>query len=191
MHASIFIFECFIIKPPQKMKTKHNYYFVMLFGLLLQFISSNSFAQSATPHSEFSANSSNAALVNQLRKLSFDNIPTLYLKNGMETLTESTDPLRVISDVNSFDKLYQENVRFHQVEMIIVQLKSPSELNIVLNASQLNHFKNLKYIYFSCSFELCPQVTDSATCEKSAINAMINGDLPLGVTLLFSSEISQ
>jgi hypothetical protein len=173
------------------MKTKQNYYFVMLFGLLLQFISSNSFAQSATTRSEFSTNSSNAPLVNQLRKLSFDNIPTLYFKNGMETLTESTDPLRVISDVNSFDKLYQENVRFHQVEMIIVQLKSPSELNVALNASQLIHFKNLKYIYFSCSFELCPQVTDSATCEKSAINAIVTGDLPLGVTLLFSSEISQ
>lgn len=173
------------------MKTKHNYYFVMLFGLLLQFISSNSFAQSATPHSEFSANSSNAPLVNQLRKLSFDNVPTLYIKNGMETLTETTDPLRVVTDVNSFNKLYLENLQFHQVEMIIVQLKSPSELNVALNASQLNHFKNLKYIYFSCSFELCPQVTDSATCEKSAINAMINGDLPTGVVLLFSSEISQ
>jgi hypothetical protein len=173
------------------MKTLHTYYFVMLFGLLLQFISSNSFAQSATLHSEFSANSSNAPLANQLRKLSFDIIPTLYINNGIETLTESTNPLRIIADGNSLNKLYQENAQFNEVEIIIIRLKSLSELNLTLNSNQLNHFKNLKYIYFSCSFELCPEESESINCEKTKIEASINGDMPLGVVLLFSSEISQ
>lgn len=173
------------------MKTQHNYYFVMLFGLLSLFKSSNSFAQSATAHNEFSANLSNISQVNQLRKLSFDNIPTLYYKNGIATLTEPTDPLRVITDVNSFNELYEENTQFNQVEMIIVQLKSQSDLDVDLNASQLKQFKNLKYIYFSCSFELCPQKGESSNCENTKINACIKGDLPLDVVLLFSSEISQ
>ncbi|MTK53029.1 hypothetical protein [Paludibacter sp.] len=78
-------------------------------------------------------------------------LPTIYIGENIRVSGES-QPVRAIVEAGNISKLNDTNAAFSEVEMIIVKLKSPSDLNFSIDLSTLNGFTKLKYVLFISEF---------------------------------------
>lgn len=123
-----------------------------------------------------------------LNALAYDLVPTIYYKNGKATITDKlATPVRVIVDATAIGKLYEVKPSFKTIEMIVIQLSDVSELTSTINVELLQHFTQLRYVYISCSFNVC----DTDVCAKEKISSMLQGKLPATTSLIYSSAINE
>lgn len=90
--------------------------------------------------------------LNNFYELNFNLIPTIYIKNNsIVQIPNNESPLGVnLEDTNSFNVLKSNNPLFKTVELIVVNAENSNDFNNVFDASTLQGFNNLKYIYVQC-----------------------------------------
>jgi len=81
--------------------------------------------------------------------------PTINFYNG-EVKVYGDRPTKLYTNLSSISQLENSINIKNNIEIIIITLTSPEELNSNLNLNQLSGFKNLKYIYFNTNFETTP-----------------------------------
>jgi len=139
--------------------------------------------------------SNNESLVTSadyLRKLTYDLVPSIYLnQSNLKVDDEFGSPIRIVTDVKSIEKLYESNSLYDNVQIIIIQINKKDELTKFLRANSLNHFSNLKYVYISCSFELCDESDGKKACEKNNILSILDGELTPSITLVYTANQSE
>lgn len=74
--------------------------------------------------------------------------------------------------LNSINELYKPHSEFDSVELIKIKLKIPSDVNNKLELAKLSHFKNLKYILLTVTFDLCPENKADIECQAAKIGEM-------------------
>lgn len=124
-----------------------------------------------------------------LKDLCYALVPSVYLRQETRQVKGDESPVRVITDASSFGQLYNESADFESVELIFVQVNNPEDLKESLDLSALEHFPNLKYIYFSCTFEIC--TGEDIQCERQVISDMLKGIENSDLTIVFTAALSQ
>lgn len=122
--------------------------------------------------------SPNTAIVDEgqhLQSLVADLHPTLYITKGEFTYYGGDYPLRVKCDAASISNLYQPLPAYSGVELIIIRVTSPAELGAQVDLTRLTAFTQLKYIYFLCTFDVCPEFNQSRTCVENRLSPMLSG----------------
>jgi hypothetical protein len=124
----------------------------------------------------------------ELKQLSHGLESSIYLSNGVRQLTDDTNPpTRVITDMNSLSMLYENDVNYAEIKIIIVKITSETELSFLLNLNEMGAFTQLQYIYFSCSCILCPNDPMPLSCEQSRIKSTITGEHTEHPTLVYTA----
>ncbi|MEA5111041.1 hypothetical protein SDC9_23386 [bioreactor metagenome] len=122
--------------------------------------------------------SPNTAIVNEgqhLQSLVADLYPTLYIIKGELSYNGGNYPVRVECDAASITSLYQPLPSYSGVEIIIIKMNSPAELGARVDLTRLTAFSQLKYIYFLCTFDVCPEFNQSRTCVEDRLSPMLSG----------------
>lgn len=122
-----------------------------------------------------------------LQSMAYEVQPRLYLKDGIETLTGSSLPRVIDTDVSSLFKLYENSAYFQQTELIIIHIRNSSELSEILDVGRLAGFPNLKYIHFLSDITVC----SSPGCEPDRFNDMVQGNEVYNYLILFEISILQ
>ncbi|GAT62696.1 hypothetical protein PJIAN_2256 [Paludibacter jiangxiensis] len=86
-----------------------------------------------------------------IQNLMTEPLPTIYLGESV-SVSGGSQPVRLITEAANVSKLNDSNAAFAEVEMIIVKLKSPSDLNFSIDLPTLNGFAKLKYVLFVSEF---------------------------------------
>lgn len=115
-----------------------------------------------------------------LQVLAYDLISTVFIENEEINIFDEQSPLKVEAAYNSFESLTHSNALFNKVELLVIKLDSPQQLNSALDFSRLANFENLKYVYFVCPFN----------CSSSQIEKIVQG-LPSKLILLYSASIPE
>jgi hypothetical protein len=122
-----------------------------------------------------------------LESLVYNLQPTLYFDNGQLEIVPEASPVRVNTDVSSLSQVI--NSRYNQVEILVIRIQNPVDLQMSLQLSGLSAYSNLKYVYFLCSFELCPEKIVEGKCEKEKIANMVNIGDNSGIGIVYSVSI--
>jgi hypothetical protein len=176
-------------------KTMKNHYFEFKsFLIVCVFILINNrfLAQNPIDLNELITPSTTSNSTNSLQQLSRGAVPTIYLKQGLESTTDPQNKaVRIITDIASINQLYQQNQLYKDVELILIQIENESDMNWSLNPNSLSQFENLQYIYISSSIPLCDPSNGNSNCEKEKIISFLSGELCSSITLVYSSEVSE
>jgi len=117
---------------------------------------------------------SNAIHIESLIK---DLQPTVYISNAsIESI--SKQPICAEVDAGSTNQLLIENTLFNQVEIIIVKLNTPEDLNFIIDLSRLSGFTNLKDVLFLCEFECAAITIQRLFLPKVGINVFLKVSIP-------------
>jgi hypothetical protein len=173
---------------------KNHYFEFKSFLIVCVFILINNrfLAQNPIALNELISAPTTSNSTNSLQQLSRGAVPTIYLKQGLESTTDPQNKaVRIITDIASINQLYQQNQLYKDVELILIQIENESDLNWAFNANSLSQFENLKYLYISSSIALCEPSIENTNCEKEKINSFISGELSSSITLVYSSEVSE
>jgi len=101
--------------------------------------------------------------------------PTLLIdENGFKTI-DGEVPIAVIVKKNAIEQLYSQHPDFENIQMIRIVAENETDLNLVVDLKKLNHFPNLKYVYFYTLFEVCPGNPGNKVCHASIFNNMVSG----------------
>ena len=136
--------------------------------------------------------SPNTAIVNEgqhLQSLVADLHPTLYITKGEFAYYGGDYPVRVECDAASITSLYQPLPSYSGVEIIIIKVKSPAELGAQLDLTRLTTFTQLKYIYFLCTFDVCPEFNQSRTCVENRLSPMLSGPGDATIIMLYKVSV--
>jgi len=134
-----------------------------------------------------SSNPEVAANGEHLKKLAYDLNPTLYLRNGNANNPSGKTPVCLDTDMASLGKLYEANELYQQVEYITIRVEKAKDLSAIVNSTQLQDFRNLKYIYFLCTFEVC----SGTGCEIPIISQMVQETESLNLLILYKVSIPE
>lgn len=95
-----------------------------------------------------------STIVNYPEELLYELEPSIYVKNNaiIETVGASSPKVLKLKDVNSFNFLSTRNSLFRKVEMITINISSPSDLSSSFNVDNIRGFGQLKYIYIKSDF---------------------------------------
>ena len=115
--------------------------------------------------------------LNHLESLIKDVQPTVYVCNTITTNGE-TQPVCANVKAGSINQIIVENPLFNQVELIMIRLKNPSDLNFVLDLAKLTSFTNLKYVYFLCEFQSGIEVVQKLFIPKIGITVFYKVSIP-------------
>ena len=107
-----------------------------------------------------------------LENLVFDLQSTLYFEHGQLASVPVENAVMLNTDVSSFDMVLKSS--YNKVEILFIKIESPQDLQLHLNLSSLKGYQNLKYIYFLCTFDLCPGQNPEGTCVMEKIAKMVN-----------------
>jgi len=122
-----------------------------------------------------------------LENLAFKINPIIYFKNGNTTLIGESSPVVIDTDVASIFKLYEENSLYRTVEIITIRVENESELSAIIDLTNINGFRDLKYVYFLCTFNICP----NPGCEAGIISQMIQGNESSNAIIYFNVSIPE
>ena len=86
--------------------------------------------------------------------LTFNLHTTLYIENNKVKVTYgSGEPIKLtFADSKSFNWL-KNNSKTNTIELITITLNNRNDLNNLLDLSNNNDFKSLKYVYVKCNFD--------------------------------------
>jgi len=117
----------------------------------------NSYLNTSNSVSAKSTQLNKVELVNRenIQNLTTKVQPTINFYNG-EVKVYGDRPTKLYTNLSSISQLENSINIKNNIEIIIITLTSPEELNSNLNLNQLSGFKNLKYIYFNTNFETTP-----------------------------------
>ena len=105
--------------------------------------------------------------------------PTINFYNG-EVKVYGDRPTKLYTNLSSISQLENSVSLKNNIEIIVITLTSPEELNSILDLKQLDGFKNLKYIYFNTNFETTPEnianIVKNYNEKYSIIYRIIKGD---------------
>lgn len=73
--------------------------------------------------------------------------PSIYVEAGT-VKSYGEKPKNLFTDLSSINQLRNLSMQRNNVEIIIISINRPSDLNSTINLSTLSSFKNLKYVYF-------------------------------------------
>ena len=122
-----------------------------------------------------------------LESLVYDLQPTLYFENG-QIIKKSGDPqVKVNTDVVSMAQV--GGGQSSNVEIICIRVQSLQELQMQLNLLTLSGYSNLKYVYFLCSFDLCPGGPAGSSCETEKISRMVVPTENSGIQIVYQVSI--
>lgn len=136
--------------------------------------------------------SPNTAIVNEgqhLQSLVADLHPTLYITKGEFAYYGGDYPVKVECDVASIAQLYQPLPSYSGVELIIIKVNNPAELSARLDPARLTAFTELKYIYFLCTFDVCPEFNQSRTCVENRLSPMLSGPGDATIIMLYKVSV--
>jgi hypothetical protein len=121
-----------------------------------------------------SALSDNNTEMVQLRSLVNDSQQTIYFQQGKIVGDIVESPVFADVDVASVKELYKINSEFNSVQIIRIRINNAEDLNLALDMTKLGTFKDLKYICFLCTFDICEGQSPKSYCETGKILKMIN-----------------
>lgn len=122
-----------------------------------------------------------------LKSLAYDLHPTIYINAGQQSNPSGTIPVCVETDINSISLLYEDNVEFQQVELLIIKISKPSDLSTLLDTDNFRSFTNLKYLCISSSFTICT----GQGCEASLISQMVSASENSDFLILYDISIPE
>lgn len=125
----------------------------------------------------------------QLQSLTSDLHPAVFINEGILTFSEGEVPVIAEVDIASITTLYQPEPSFASVEIIIFRLNGPSDLLSVIDPGALTGFTSLKYLYFLCSFDVCPGYNQSQSCAENTLLPMLQGTGNGNLVILFKVSI--
>jgi hypothetical protein len=99
-----------------------------------------------------SVKSVGATSAENLNKLYFEFNPGLVVTNTNVKETSVSTPVVIDVNISEVAGLYKRNKKFETVEMIKINVDSPSSLS-ALDLGKLSGFSSLKYIVFQCGFQ--------------------------------------
>lgn len=111
-----------------------------------------------------------------LRSIIFDNVPTIYGKEGRQKQSDQEFPQKLMTDVASLGILENENPDFRTVKLIEVEITNASEKSMVrLTRDKLRNFVNLQYVLISSQVEI----------NSSEVDAMLSGYQPGDIVQIY------
>lgn len=117
------------------------------------------------------------ASATHLESLLKDRLPTVYIGNAIVTNGE-TQPLCVKIKAGSTDQLTSHNPLFNNIELITIKLKTPADLNFILDLTKLPGFTNLKYVYFLYEFKTGVEDPRRLFIPKTGITVLYKVSIP-------------
>lgn len=95
-----------------------------------------------------------STIVDYPEDLLYELEPSIYVKNNaiIETIGANSPKVLKLKDVNSFNLLNTRNSLFRRIEMITINISSPSDLTRSFNVDNIRGFGQLKYIYIKSDF---------------------------------------
>jgi hypothetical protein len=94
---------------------------------------------------------------------------TVYVGSSIKAGDE-TPPVCANVRAGSVSMLTQTNQLFNEVELIVIKLRTPQDLNFKLDPSKLTSFVKLKYVVFLCEFECSLEETQNLFHPKNGIS---------------------
>jgi len=113
--------------------------------------------------------------------------PTLYFENGQLVVVPTETPISVNTDVASLNMVL--NASYNQVEIICIKIQSLQDLQMYLTLSILSGYSDLRYVYFLCTFDICPGQIAKDTCELEKIANMVNVGGNTIISVIYSVSI--
>ena len=107
----------------------------------------------------------------EFQRLVYDNLPTIYLRKE-KPMVEVNSPVRVVSDIYSWDQLDQVKDPA-SIEVIILRVHTKRELKQMINLKLLDRFSALKHVFIAGDFSICEGL--SKECEKDKVSGILNG----------------
>ncbi len=104
-------------------------------------------------------------------------LPTIYIGENVRVSGES-QPVRVIIDAANVSKLTDTSAAFAEIEIIMVKLKSPSDLNFSIDLSTLNGFTKLKYVLFISEFTTTASDIQNLFVPNTGITVIYKVSIP-------------
>lgn len=96
-----------------------------------------------------------------LKKLVFDHVPTIFIKDSNIKILGEGFPQKVAVDFNSIAALKPENDIFRTVKLLQINLGSTSEKSALrINQEDLKSFSNLVYIFINSEIALTQAEAD-------------------------------
>jgi hypothetical protein len=112
-----------------------------------------------------------------LESLINDLQPTVYIGTSVKS-NGGMQPVCAEIKAADIQKLKTENPLFSQVELITIILNKPSDINFVLDLSDLSSFTNLKYVYFLVEFDCTNKEMQKLYLPKTGISVMYKVSIP-------------
>jgi len=114
----------------------------------------------------------------RIESLVYDLHPMVYIDKGTEKVFGESNPVRVCVDASSVNNLKENIPLFNSIELITIRLENESDLNFVLDLSDLKAFKNLKYVNFIYCFESKPEDISTLYIPKPGISVFYHNSVP-------------
>ncbi len=124
-----------------------------------------------------------------LNSLISDLLPSIYFQQGKLVGTYKDNPIVLFTDISSLPSLSDLNPLYKKIEIISIKIKKPADLQKALRISDLTAFDNLKYIYFLCDFNICPNQIQNTECINEKISAMIQRTENSSIEILYKTNI--
>ena len=165
-------------------------FYSFLFTILVTLISSSAVAQE---HGIFELNndqntskhisdkSKNQTDNKEFYDLAFNLHPTYYInKNNIKKSNHKESSILKLTffDTQSFNVFSQDNSNYRSVKLIIVNIKTLSDLNNKLNLSNIQGLNNLKYIFIKCYFKCTEQQMKDFVLHDSNIRIFYRVENP-------------
>lgn len=78
---------------------------------------------------------------------------SIYLTNN-QIRVYGQNPICMFTDVQSISLASSPNLTINNIELVTINISSPSDLKMPLDLSSICYFKNLKYIYIKLNFDI-------------------------------------
>lgn len=101
--------------------------------------------------------------------------PTLVINGEGFKIIDGDVPVVLKLQMSDIEKIYSQHPDFENIKMIRIMVEDIPDLNQVVNLENLNHFPNLKYVYFLSLFEVCPNNPGDEECHSSTFVNMVSG----------------
>jgi hypothetical protein len=124
-----------------------------------------------------------------LKSLVSDLHSTLKIENGEFTQYGGDNSVKVECGAESLSFLYQPDEAFASVEIILMKIQGEQDLQTMVNLDALTGFPQLKYFFFLCDFDPCPQSSQNPTCEQEIFTAMIQGTGAEGLKVIYKVSV--
>lgn len=101
-----------------------------------------------------------------IENLVFGVQPSIYLNSGVEKIY-GDKPVKLFTDISSLAKIPSSNLSKDDIEIVVINIKSATDLNSKIDLAIFSNFKNLKYFYL---------LSNINAFEQNIANMFINYD---------------